>query len=32
MLKYLKGVEERGRIHEFGNKPHHIKRALAPAG
>jgi thymidylate kinase len=28
MLKYLKGLEERDRIHEFGNKPYHIKRAL----
>ena len=32
MLKYLKSLEELGRIHEFGNKPYHIKRALAPAG
>ena len=32
MLKYLKGLEERDRIHEFGDKPHHIRRALAPAG
>jgi thymidylate kinase len=32
MLKYLKSLEERDRIHEFGNKPHHIKRALTPAG
>ena len=28
MLKYLKSLEELDRIHEFGNKPHHIKRAL----
>jgi thymidylate kinase len=28
MLKYLKSLEERGRIHEFGDKPYHIKRAL----
>ena len=28
MLKYLKSLEELGRIHEFGNKPYHIKRAL----
>jgi thymidylate kinase len=32
MLKYLKSLEELDRIHEFGNKPHHIKRALTPAG
>jgi thymidylate kinase len=32
MLKYLKSLEERDRIHEFGNKPYHIKRALTPAG
>jgi thymidylate kinase len=32
MLKYLKGLEELHRIHEFGDKPYHIKRALAPAG
>ena len=32
MLKYLKSLEERDRIHEFGNKPYHIKRALMPAG
>jgi hypothetical protein len=32
MLKYLKSLEERDRIHEFGNKPHHIERALTPAG
>ena len=32
MLKYLKALEERDRIHEFGNKPYHIKRALTPAG
>jgi len=32
MLKYLKSLEERARIHEFGNKPYHIKRALTPAG
>jgi thymidylate kinase len=32
MLKYLKGLEERDRIHEFGDKPYHIKRALTPAG
>jgi hypothetical protein len=32
MLKYLKTLEELDRIHEFGNKPHHIKRALTPAG
>lgn len=28
MLKYLKSLEELGQIHEFGNKPYHIKRAL----
>ena len=28
MLKYLKSLEELDRIHEFGNKPYHIKRAL----
>jgi thymidylate kinase len=28
MLKYLKSLEEQDRIHEFGNKPYHIKRAL----
>ena len=28
MLNYLKSLEERDRIHEFGNKPYHIKRAL----
>jgi hypothetical protein len=28
MLKYLKGLEELGQIHEFGGKPYHIKRAL----
>jgi thymidylate kinase len=28
MLKYLKSLEESGRIHEFGNRPYHIKRAL----
>jgi thymidylate kinase len=32
MLKYLKSLEELHRIHEFGNKPYHIKRALTPAG
>ena len=32
MLKYLKSLEKLNRIHEFGNKPFHIKRALAPAG
>jgi hypothetical protein len=32
MLKYLKSLEERDRIHEFGNKPYHINRALTPAG
>jgi thymidylate kinase len=32
MLKYLKSLEDLGRVHEFGNKPLHIKRALAPAG
>ena len=32
MLKYLKSLEERDRIHEFGDKPHHIKRALTLAG
>ena len=32
MLKYLKSLEEQNRIHEFGNKPHHIKRSLTPAG
>ena len=28
MLKYFKSLEELDRIHEFGNKPYHIKRAL----
>jgi hypothetical protein len=28
MLKYLKSLEELDQIHEFGNKPYHIKRAL----
>jgi len=28
MLKYLKSLEEGDRIHEFGNKPYQIKRAL----
>jgi thymidylate kinase len=28
MLKYLKRLEELDRIHEFGRKPYHIKRAL----
>ena len=28
MLNYLKSLEEQDRIHEFGNKPYHIKRAL----
>jgi thymidylate kinase len=28
MLKYLKSLEASNRIHEFGNKPYHIKRAL----
>jgi len=32
MLKYLKNLEELNRIHEFGNKPYRIKRALKPAG
>jgi thymidylate kinase len=32
MLKYFKSLEELDRIHEFGNKPYHIKRALTPAG
>jgi thymidylate kinase len=32
MLKYLKSLEELNRIHEFGNKPCRIKRALKPAG
>ena len=32
MLQYLKRLEELGRIHEFGGKPYHIKRALTPAG
>jgi len=32
MLQYLKSLEGLGRIHEFGNKPYHIKRALTPAG
>jgi thymidylate kinase len=32
MRKYLKSLEELDRIHEFGDKPHHIKRALTPAG
>jgi thymidylate kinase len=32
MLKYLKSLEARDRIHEFGNKPYHIKRALTLAG
>lgn len=32
MLKYLKSLEELHRIHEFRDKPYHIKRALTPAG
>ena len=28
MLKYLKSLEEQEQIHQFGNKPYHIKRAL----
>jgi thymidylate kinase len=32
MLKYLKSLEARDRIQEFGNKPYHIKRALTLAG
>jgi thymidylate kinase len=28
MLKYLKSLEEQDRIHQFGNKPYQIKRAL----
>jgi thymidylate kinase len=28
MLNYLKSLQEQDRIHEFGNKPYHIKRAL----
>jgi hypothetical protein len=28
MLKYLKSLEELGQIHEFRNKPYHMKRAL----
>jgi hypothetical protein len=32
MLKYLKSLDDLDRIHEFGNKPYHIKRALTPAG
>jgi thymidylate kinase len=28
MLKYLNTLEDLNRIHEFGNKPYHIKRAL----
>jgi len=28
MLKYLKSLEERKQLHQFGDKPYHIKRAL----
>jgi thymidylate kinase len=28
MLNYLKSLQEQDRIHEFGGKPYHIKRAL----
>jgi hypothetical protein len=32
MLKYLKHLEDLDQIHEFDNKPQHVKRALTSAG